>query len=251
MRSKKRFIIGVTFAACLFGLHTTLWGQESNDVNNVVELKMTIAKLEKQIEQQERQLKRMREELQAEKEENQRLTKICREAGINFEKVESPMEVDYQVCQTPIKPVVLSESMKTLEFTETEVGALGWIGSLIIQQIIDANNAIVRIRLEIGEPISNPERLFRTVWLKGVQTDGFADDTSQIVNHHFVITGTKTYDTAMGSHTTLYIIEPVILSPKRLKQETLRYEDLKEQWSRGVYGLKGSQKPAKPKRKDR
>ncbi|MCJ7662961.1 MAG: hypothetical protein MUO24_01820, partial [Desulfobacterales bacterium] len=83
------------------------------------------------------------------------------------------------------------------------------------------------------------------------QTDGFADDTSQIVNHHFVITGTKTYNTAMGSHTTLYVVEPVILSPKRLKQETLRYEDLKKQWNRGEYGLKDSQKPVKAKRKGR
>jgi len=248
MRSKKCFIIGVMLAACLFGLRTMLWGQEPNDIE---ELKTTITKLEKQIEQQEKKIKRLREDLQAEKEENQRLTKICREAGINFEKTERPMVVDYQVCQTPIKPAVLSDSMETLGFTKLEVGELGWINGLKIEQIIDANNAIVIIQLETGEPVTNMGVPIRTVWLKGVQTDGLADDKWLTINHHFVITGTKTYNTAMGSHKTLYVIEPVILSPKRLKQETLHYEDLKEQWSRGVYGLKGSQKPAKPKRKDR
>ena len=244
MSSKKCLILVVTFATCLLGLHTMLWGQEPNDI---AELKTIIAKLEKQIEQQEKKIKKIREELQAEKEVNQRLTKICREAGINFEKTESPMEVDYQVCQTPVKAAVLSDSMKTLGFTDLKVGALGWISSLTIEQIIDANNAIVRIQLEAGEPIS-PDRFYllnRTVWLKGVQTDGLADDTWLTINHHFVITGTKTYNIAMK---TLYVIEPVILSPKRLKQETLRYEDLKKQWSRGVYGLNGSQKPAKAKK---
>jgi DNA gyrase/topoisomerase IV subunit A len=228
MSTKKCFVV----LAVVVCLAATLWGQEPNDI---AELKMTIAKLEKQIEHKEQQLKKMREELQAEREKNQKLTRICREAGINFETTESPMEVDYEVCRTPIKPAILSNSMKTLEFTETEVGALGWIDSLIIQQIIDANNAIVRIGLRTGGPISSPE--YRTVWLKGVQTDGFADETSQIVNHHFVITGTKTYDTAIGSQTTLYVVEPVILSPKRLKQETLRYEGLMKQWRRGKYGL--------------
>jgi hypothetical protein len=44
----------------------------------------------------------------------------------------------------------------------------------------------------------------------------------------------------MGSHTTLYVIEPVILSPERLKQETLHYKDLMEQQSQT-----GSQKKKK------
>jgi hypothetical protein len=254
MRYRTCFIIGAILTAYLFGLNTTLWGQEPNDVNDVAELKIIIAKLEKQIEEQEKKIKRLREELQTEKEElqaeqkeNKRLTKICREAGINVEKTESPTQADYEVCTTPIEPNVLSDSMKTLGFTDLKVGELGWIDRLIIQQIIDANNAIVRVMLERGEPITpnQIDFLYKTVWLKGVQTNRFADDTSQVINHYFVITGTKTYRTAMGGQKTIYVIEPVILSPKRLKQETMRYEDLKKQWSRGVYGLKGSQKPAK------
>jgi uncharacterized coiled-coil protein SlyX len=207
MRSKKCFIVVVTLAACLFGLHTTLLGQEPNDIE---ELKTIIAKMEKQIEQQEKKIKRLREELragkeelQAEKDENKRLIKICREAGINVEKTESPMKVDYEVCQTPIKPAILSDSMKTLGFTKLEVGELGWIGSLDIKQVIDANNAIVAIPLyrsdgSIAERYTGPYYtgpametpkfmsseayaamtkvpgvpIEETVWLKGVQKMG-------------------------------------------------------------------------------
>lgn len=247
----------VTLASCLFGLHTTLWGQEPNDVNDIEELKTIIAKLEKQIEQQESKIRRLREELRAgreelragkeelqvEKEENKRLIKICREAGINVEKTESPTQADYEVCTTPIEPNnILSDSMETLGFTALGVGALGWISYFPIEQIIDANNAIVTIRMVAARDPTYEEikahKFDVTVWLKGVQTKGRADNTLLKVNHYFAVTGTKTYDTAIGSHTTLYVIEPVILSPKRLKQETLRYEERKRQ----LYGQRGSQK---------
>jgi uncharacterized membrane protein (DUF106 family) len=68
MKFQKCFIVGVILAACLFGLHTTLWGQEPNDANNVEALKVTIAKLEQQIGEQEKKIKRLREKFQVEKE---------------------------------------------------------------------------------------------------------------------------------------------------------------------------------------
>jgi outer membrane murein-binding lipoprotein Lpp len=249
MSTKKCFVV----LAVVVCLAATLWGQEPNDV---VELKTTIAKLEKQIEEQEKKIKRLREELragkeelQAEQEENKRLTKICREAGINVEKTESPMQADYEVCTTPIEQNVLSDSMKTLGFTKLEVGALGWIDYIRIEHIIDANNAIVTIQLErmLENKHLTYEQVYeqtqahvfdRTVWLKGVQTKGRADDSSLKINHYFAVTGTTA---GMDYYTTLYVIEPVILSPERLKQETLRYKDLTKPQSQT-----GSQKPPKP-----
>jgi hypothetical protein len=94
MRFKKCFFIGVTLAVCLSGFHTILWGQEPNDVNNIEELKVIIVKLENKIEEQENKIKRLRIELQAEKaklqaeldeqkRENERLKKLCSQAGID------------------------------------------------------------------------------------------------------------------------------------------------------------------------
>jgi hypothetical protein len=256
MNPKKSFILVVTFAVCLFGLQTSLLGQEPNDI---AELKVIITNLEKQIEQKNRLLEKIKKDLIVEREEKERLIKLCREAGVSFEKTGSPVEADYQVCQTSIKPGVISDSMETVGFTKIAVGEVGWIASLKIQQIIDSNNAIVEIgqhtvgsgsggggggitRLPAGSAI--PSRLasaphrpddipYQTVWLKGIQTNGFADDTRQTIHHYFAVTGTKTYQTAIDSDKTLYVIEPVILSPKRLKQETLHYEELKKQMKKG------------------
>jgi hypothetical protein len=242
MNHKKSFILVVTFAVYLFGLQTSLWGQESNDI---AELKTIITNLEKRIEQKDQLLEKIKKDLLSERTEKERLVTLCREAGINFEKnTESPIEADYQVCQTPIKPGVISGSIppSLSGFTKIEIDALDWVDTLRIQRIIDTNNAIVEIVLHnddgtvgIGSGISTTIPC-QTVWLKGVQTNGFADDTRQTINHYFAVTGTKTYQTAMGSQKTLYVIEPVILSPKRLKQQTLHYEDLKKQLKTKIKG---------------
>jgi len=226
-------------AIFVLGLHTKLLGQDTNDIT---ELKTIIANLEEQIERKDRILEKIKEdvlaikrELSAERKEKERLIRLCREAGISFEKTEDPIEGDYQVCQIPIKPAVLSDSMRTLGFTKIEVGELGWVSSLKIEQIVDSNNAIVEVHTWYSDGSQNiswgvfdvPSVAVR---VRGVQMEGFADDTTQKINHYFAVTGTKTYKTAIGGSKTLCVIEPVILSPKRLKQETQHYKDLKKQY---------------------
>lgn len=105
MRSKKCFIVGVSLAACLFGLHTTLWGQEPNDVNYIEKLKdpneeirmlqEKIKQLENVVETQQNTISQLNQELDEQTKKNERLKNLCSQAGIDISPVKDikPSEV--------------------------------------------------------------------------------------------------------------------------------------------------------------
>jgi hypothetical protein len=89
MRSKKCFIIGVTLAACLFGLQTPLWGQESKDPNEEVKLlQEKIKQLENVVETQQNTISQLNQELDEQTKEIKRLKMLCSKAGVNISPVQ-------------------------------------------------------------------------------------------------------------------------------------------------------------------
>jgi hypothetical protein len=61
----------------------------------------------------------------------------------------------------------------------------------------------------IDEDYGNPLSVIKTIWLKGFKTNGRVDG-SEIDNPPIlIITGTRTYDTIMGTKRTVYVFEPL------------------------------------------
>jgi hypothetical protein len=61
----------------------------------------------------------------------------------------------------------------------------------------------------IDEDYENPSSIIKTIWLKGFKTSGRVDE-SEIDNPPIlIITGTRTYDTIMGTKRTVYVFEPL------------------------------------------
>ena len=84
MRSKKCLIVGVTLAACLFGLHTGLWGQELKDTDEEVKiLQEKIKQLENVVETQQRTISQLNQKLNEQTKENERLKELYSKAGID------------------------------------------------------------------------------------------------------------------------------------------------------------------------
>lgn len=241
---KKPFVSVIMFI--LLGLQTFLYGQEPNEA---ADPNIIIANLEKKLEQKNRLLEKLKKDLIAERKEKERLMKLCKGAGINYEITQEQIqaEPDYKICSTIIKPNTGSDSMATLGFTKIEPGTIGWIDYLSLHQIVDPNNAIVNIILHNADgsfQFVNYTPIEATVWLKGVYTQGYADGTRININHHFAVTGTKTYETAMGSKKTIYAIEPIILSPNLQKIEKAKFENLKSQYQAGKWRDSGAWPPS-------
>jgi hypothetical protein len=82
-----------------------------------------------------------------------------------------------------------------------QVGSVGKLGTVRIQQILDDDNMLI----DAGN---------QTVWVKGYSTKGLVDsnDPKFEINSIFQITGTKRYTTVIGATTTCFVAEPCELS---------------------------------------
>jgi uncharacterized coiled-coil protein SlyX len=99
MRSKKCLIVGLTLAAYLFGLHTTLWGQEPKDPNEKIKLlQEKIKQLENVVETQQNTIRQLNQKLNEQTTENERLKKLCSQAGIDISPLQDtePSKVESQ-----------------------------------------------------------------------------------------------------------------------------------------------------------
>ena len=95
-----------------------------------------------------------------------------------------------------------------LDFTlDMEVGSVGWVTTPRVVEVIDGNNAVI----EVFQGTPNGQRLVgrdRQVLMRGVSTDGMADDTRLLPDRwparYFEVTGT---DKVNGR--TYFVIEMV------------------------------------------
>jgi len=97
MNSKKYFIMITTLMTFLVGLNTNLWGQEQkdpNDKNKLLEEK--IKTLENVVEAQRETIGRLKLKLDEQTKENERLKKLCSQAGIDIspQKDKKPSNVE-------------------------------------------------------------------------------------------------------------------------------------------------------------
>ncbi len=104
---------------------------------------------------------------------------------------------------------------------ELQQGSIGTLGDPRVFQISDDHQMII----QTGAGVS--------IWLAGVSTKGIVDGAFINPAGLFQITGTKRYDTAMGSQKTILLAEPLDITAF---QEGLSYEQLGAFLSRKGYG---------------
>jgi hypothetical protein len=80
---------------------------------------------------------------------------------------------------------------------------------VIINQILGPQSALVTYKY------SRDEKILRQVLLQGVPTEGMADDMEWLLPGKFIVDGTHTYKTALGSLRTVLVLKPYVPpSPK-------------------------------------
>jgi uncharacterized coiled-coil protein SlyX len=193
------FIAGL-FLVCVVGAAE---GPTLIDSLNAVigDLQAKVKKQEAAIEYLQAKMLLLRKELKEKQKENARLIKLCQKAGVYTGKPGR---------RFPRLP--LGKDGQPLGFTRIEAGTIGWVNSVRVQQIIDANNAIVHIAIVKKDGTLTNTRsgyLKRKVWLKGVDTTGAADRSAIDLNCLCQITGTKSYMAVTGAQRTIFVMEPV------------------------------------------
>jgi len=101
-------------------------------------------------------------------------------------------------------------------------GSFGKINHpIVIEQIIDKNNALVSIFYVTAEYMSSGGRAVKTrnaktakVWLKGVDTSTWTNDTGQSMNYIFKHNGNKQYNSVGGVIQTAKLFEVYLTSAK-------------------------------------
>lgn len=204
------FIAGL-FLVCVVGAAE---GPTLIDSLNAViaDLQAKVKKQEAAIGYLQAKMVELRKELKAQQKENARLIKLCQKAGVYTGKPGR---------RFPRLPHGTNEQVQRL--TKVELGASGWVDSVVAEQIIDANNMIVS--LAIGVSRVNPRLRGKTavatrpalvspgglameghpvvhtknVWLKGINTAGLVDGSSVAINCLCHITGTKAYTAVSGA----------------------------------------------------
>jgi hypothetical protein len=163
----------------------------SNDYNDLNYLHARIKQLEKTIEAKNRLIATMRQELSQCKEQN----------------------------KTPVKEKSeLKKEQQSINCLDLHVGQIGPLTNNIIiktVQIIDVNNMIAELLCDYISQYTGAEkraiwrRTTKIVWIKGINTQNMVDDqTVDVGDRVFKITGTKTYNTIDGAM-TVFVIEPV------------------------------------------
>ncbi len=235
---KKQFIaagiLTLAFVGLVFAVELTP-KPETASHSDVVTAR--ISELERKIDVQERLISNLRKQLKNEKEKNRRLEILCKRYNVPqaaYRELMHPKQprpdgaVEVLIDKDRIerephnKGMKYKGSGKPLGITAAKVGETGWLYSPIVVQVIDDANAIVKIRIgrwRMGTHIiplrgqraaESIRKGFRgrtyTVWLKGISTKDAVNGGSIKINHLMKITGTTTYETAVGSN-TIFVIE--------------------------------------------
>jgi hypothetical protein len=164
-----------------------------------------IAQLEKTIEAQRRTISRaekmvadLKKQLAEKEKENRRLLALCRKAGIETDVKQNDDE----------QSGIASKFEPPLSIGQ--IAYLGGNNDITIEQIIDANNMIVRFTLEPdvrGVPSGRilSHGYSKTVWIAGINTSGLVDGIGWKTDKPLKVTGTKS-----DGINTLYVLEPFI-----------------------------------------
>ena len=144
--------------------------------------------------------------LNEQEKEIKRLLAICRKNSIetNPEKIERSLPRSY-----------IAESFKG----HLEVGQIAYVGEinrLIAKQVVDENNVICEL-IEYKTGLTRwdelPYGILGKIWLTNFDTTGLVDGSIVIdwklkkYNRPLKVSGTKTYDTALGT-ATIFVLEP-------------------------------------------
>jgi hypothetical protein len=189
---------------------------------NTADLQATVKKQGAAIKCLQAKMVELRKELKAQQKENARLIKLCQRAGVYTGKPGRRFP-------RPLR----GANGQLQRLTKVELGASGWVGSVTAEQIIDANNMIVKLSVGVSRVnprlrgktavvtrpgLVSPKGLAmegypvyhtKTVWLKGINTTGLADNGGIDLNCLCHITGTKSYTTVTGAQRTIFVMEPV------------------------------------------
>ena len=176
----------------------------------------TSAELQKNTTEQQNKINRLEAKNAEQKEQINMLQKqvailynLCKDANI-------PIPIQ----DNPKRNVVAHSDIKGLSLP-LSVGQVGYSSDVRIKQVIDGNNMLVTLTYYAPKDyyIQNGMRVYtsgpltaskKIVWIKGINTVGFADDTPlKIENIALKITGTKQYDDTEGATTTVFLLEPV------------------------------------------
>ena len=89
-------------------------------------------------------------------------------------------------------------------------GAIGRAHLVKIFQVVDEKTAIVSVSQvrDPDKPLEWSESTTENIWLTGVDTAGWTDDTAISRDEDLVISGTHKYATAMGSTKTIFEAKP-------------------------------------------
>lgn len=230
----KKLILTITMLSMM-----TSFAYAKADANALTDLKQKIAKtqdndtqLQNKVAQQNALIEKLQKEIAALKQENERLMNLCRQAGVDTrnENLQKVSTADFTVCPNGLKPNMRPTAPTTLQFTKIEVGAVGWVDDLYLTKIIDSKNAISNINLVNADGSWKMDdkvmAVCQKVWLKGVSTAELKDGARVSLDHHFAVTGTTTYN---GEN--LYVVEPVNLSPTKLKEEAQNFHHQLRQYN--------------------
>jgi len=108
-----------------------------------------------------------------------------------------------------------------LELKELAVGSIGTLrtNDAWVLQVVGKNEMLVREEWVIdiwtarnNRPVMKHRDVEKVFWLKGVSTEGVVDKSRLEYDKPLQITGTKTYDTAVGT-STVFVLEPIDLAP--------------------------------------
>ena len=120
----------------------------------------------------------------------------------------------------------------------SQTGQIGTLPGMEILQVVDTENVLVSIiryeqlggRSRVVGPIApaqlhriiqsrlnNPQTktkvLGKALWLSGIDTNGLADGEPLGLTTTFIVSGTKTYNTAIGGSNTTFVLKPIDLQP--------------------------------------
>ena len=123
-----------------------------------------------------------------------------------------------------------------LPTTDLSIGMIGYFGKkswINVEQIVNGTEMLVKRRWRTDHTVyENPQMWGRRVryternvrkdydafyWIKGVPTKGHIDGEENPLEGVFEVTGTKIYTTAIGGSNTVFILEPVVISPELFK----------------------------------
>ncbi len=150
--------------------------------------------------------------------ENKKLRKLCINNNIKFKSKLRSVKVEN----------LSADKIKT-GFKELVVGQTAFFSgqnSPRVEQIIDNNNMIARIVIR-WEFVANTSRsqesflltrqtgrekpVYRSIWIKGLDTFGMVERSKIKTKRPFTITGTKTYEDLRSKNTTVFVLEPISL----------------------------------------